>query len=242
VRGKGFTGGFVAALVAGTVLPVGASAADQRVEVGDYFFAPREITLEPGDTVTWQFVGTEPHTSTSHAGQAESWDSPLLERSDVPNTFSHTFTQRGRFTYYCKPHPFMTAAVQVGAPPVMTPSPVTTMPVFPGPADTTAPSVNRLRARPSRFCTRRTRRCRRRGTKLSFRLSEDAAVTVRIAAAGRPRTTLRLIRRRMRAGTVRIRLTGHGLRPRRYRVTLVAADAAGNRSKPVSTHVEVRPS
>lgn len=104
-------------------------------------------------------------------------------------------------------------------------------------ADTTAPRISRLRMTRRRFAAGRRRTPLtakvRRGTTFVFRLSEDARTTITIT---RKRRTLRLVRARTRAGVNRIAFTGRTrrrvLRPGRYRATVRAVDAAGNRSAP----------
>jgi hypothetical protein len=78
----------------------------------DFSFSPRSAQVDPGDSVTWSFVGPTDHTTTSKAGQAERWDSPL---EGPGKTFSHTFTKPGKFQFYCRPHPYMTGTVTVGS-------------------------------------------------------------------------------------------------------------------------------
>jgi plastocyanin len=80
------------------------------VAIKNFAFTPAEVVVRAGGTVTWvncETVDVESHTSTADAGQ---WSSPTLASGDV---FAHTFSQPGRFTYHCTPHPFMTAAVVV---------------------------------------------------------------------------------------------------------------------------------
>jgi Tol biopolymer transport system component len=105
----------------------------------------------------------------------------------------------------------------------------------PGPAaDTTAPRISRLRMTRRRFAVARRRTPLvarvRRGTAFLFRLSEDARTAIRISR-GRRTTTLV---RRGKAGANRLAYTGRTrgrvLRPGRYRATVRATDAAGNRS------------
>ena len=109
-------------------------------------------------------------------------------------------------------------------------------------ADTTAPRISRLRMTRRRFAVGRRRTPRtaraRRGTAFVFRLSEDARTTITIARrrGGGCSGGRRSFARRTRAGTNRIAYTGRTrgrvLRPGRYRATVRAADAAGNRSAP----------
>ena len=108
----------------------------------------------------------------------------------------------------------------------------------PGPgADTTAPRISRLRMTRRRFAVGRRRTPltarARRGTAFVFRLSEDARTTITISRRPQP---VRRVAARTRVGINRIAYTGRirkrALRPGRYRATLRAIDAAGNRSAP----------
>ena len=101
------------------------------------------------------------------------------------------------------------------------------------PPDTTAPDVTRFRITRKRF------RAGGLGTIIKFTLSEDARVT--ISFERRVKGRWRKVRRKMRfqstAGNVKLRFRGrfdikHPLKPGRYRMTLTAADAAGNVSSP----------
>jgi hypothetical protein len=133
--------------------------------------------------------------------------------------------------------------------------------------DRTAPVVSRYRLSPTAFLAARsgpTARLVRRpptGTFASYRLSEDARITISVtrAAAGRrrgrtcERPSARNRRGRRctrylavrgtfqhadRAGSRRLRfmgrIGGHRLARGRYRLVLTARDAAGNRSKPAA--------
>jgi plastocyanin len=102
------------ALLAPLALASPAVAADQAIDVtSDFTFAPDEVNLDVGDTVTWSF--SDPgHTTKSNSGQAESWNSGP-ELATLGETYTHTFNQPGRFSYYCEPHKsFMKGAVVVG--------------------------------------------------------------------------------------------------------------------------------
>jgi plastocyanin len=101
------------ALALSLVAPSPASAAEQLVNVIDFEFQPKDLQINPGDTVTWTF--TDPgHTSTSNSGQAERWNSGPAA-NPAGTRFSHTFDTPGRYGYICIPHgTFMTGVVQVG--------------------------------------------------------------------------------------------------------------------------------
>lgn len=90
--------------------PSGTLPGTTVVAIKNQTFAPTEIRIRAGGTVTWvncEAVGAESHTST---GDQAEWSSPSLPSGTV---FSQQFDQPGRYTYHCVPHPFMTAAVVV---------------------------------------------------------------------------------------------------------------------------------
>lgn len=80
------------------------------VTVRNFAFAPSQITVAPGTTVTWKFEGPAQHTSTSDAGSALTWDSGLNSPGE---TFSFTFNEKGTFSYHCTLHPRMMGTVIV---------------------------------------------------------------------------------------------------------------------------------
>ena len=68
-------------------------------------FNPERVTIEAGETVTWQWDdGTVPHDV---AG--EGFKSEIQEKG----TFEHTFDEAGVFGYKCTVHPTMTGSVEV---------------------------------------------------------------------------------------------------------------------------------
>jgi LPXTG-motif cell wall-anchored protein len=85
------------------------AAASQTVTVSDFEFAPKGITVNVGDTVTWSNAGPTQHTATANDG---SFDTGLLADGE---SGSHTFDQAGTFSYFCQPHPFMKGTITVQA-------------------------------------------------------------------------------------------------------------------------------
>lgn len=77
------------------------------VNIIDFDFAPKEVTVVKGATVTWTNIGTAPHTVTA---QDQGWSSELLQNG---GTYAHTFDVVGRFTYICNLHPSMVGTVIV---------------------------------------------------------------------------------------------------------------------------------
>ena len=90
-------------------------AATVTVNVGDFWFCNSSFSggvcptsIRTGDTVTWNWVGSAPHTSTACSdgtfntcGAAQGWDSPI----QTTGTFSQTFNSAGTFFYRCEVHP-----------------------------------------------------------------------------------------------------------------------------------------
>lgn len=89
--------------------PVARAAASGGVTIEDFAFAPRTITVDVGDTVTWTNRDTAGHTATADDG---SFDTGVLGRGQ---SGSRTFDEAGTFAYHCEPHPSMTGTVVVRA-------------------------------------------------------------------------------------------------------------------------------
>ena len=90
--------------------PAGLVPGTTVIAIKALIFQPAEVRIRIGGTVTWvncETEGFEAHTTTADQGE---WSSPSMISEDV---FTHTFSQPGRFTYHCAPHPFMTGAVVV---------------------------------------------------------------------------------------------------------------------------------
>jgi plastocyanin len=205
------------ALIAAAVLAFGAGAAPARaatveVSVANFAFTPASVSIAPGDTVTWRFSGLDTdHSTTSDAGQAESWESDPGDPTPnhtIGDTFSHTFNATGPFGYFCRVHPYMRGRVVVGAPG----DPA---------ADTAPPRISTLRSN-----------LRRR--RVTFKLSEPATVAGRLRGATRRNYSLN-----GKAGTNVLRLPRR-MNSGRHTLTLRATDAAGNRSATPKVVLTVR--
>lgn len=72
-----------------------------RVEIGDNFFAPQEINVVVGATVTWQInQGENNHDVVSTDGLFHS-NVPMTRAVDM---FTYTFTKPGEYSYVCSFH------------------------------------------------------------------------------------------------------------------------------------------
>lgn len=107
----------------------GLGAATHTVDVGPgMVFTPTNLSVEEGDTVTWNFL--EPtHTTTSDATTGpEVWNSGIVPAG---GTFSHVFSTVGSHPYHCATHSFpggffMNGVITVTAPPPPPPPPMLT--------------------------------------------------------------------------------------------------------------------
>lgn len=95
------------------------------VEVVDFAYAPEQLEIQTGDTVTWVNQDDIAHTVTSGRAKKQGvpgvsenrdaapdgvFDSGTMELDD---TFDFTFDQAGTFTYFCAIHAGMSARVVV---------------------------------------------------------------------------------------------------------------------------------
>jgi plastocyanin len=73
------------------------------VGLDQFAVTPPEIHIVRGTTVTWRNVDDlgEAHTVTADPGQATKFDSDFLEPDEQ---FAFTFTERGRYPYFCRAH------------------------------------------------------------------------------------------------------------------------------------------
>lgn len=93
-----------------------ARGATHEVDIAEFAFAPAELTITAGDTVTWTNLDAVEHTATSVNG---AFDSGYLA---MGASYSLTFTTPGTYDYLCTPHPSMTGRIVVVAAPA-TPQP-----------------------------------------------------------------------------------------------------------------------
>lgn len=229
------------------VLP--ALAADQTVNAtSSNDFTPSAITIDVGDTVTWNNIGGQ-HNVHFDDGSFDQPANPVDSRWTVQRTFNTP----GVFSYVCEEHSNMTGTVTVNA---AGPGPGTgtqTDPDDPGPGSgsgpgSSRPSVTRFALSRTRFrvgaapTARDARKRAKRGSTFRFRLSEAADVRIAIARAvrrgGRTRYVAKgsLRRRNLDAGPASISFSGRieraALAAAAYRATITATDDAGNRSLP----------
>ena len=97
-----------AAPAATTTTMVAASAqSTDKVEIADFKYAPETATVNVGTEVTWTNDDDATHTATA---DDSSFDTGDLDKGDAKTV---TFEKPGKFTYYCRFHPFMKATIEV---------------------------------------------------------------------------------------------------------------------------------
>ena len=87
--------------------PLTAGSKTESVAIRDFAFAPGNLEVPVGATVTWTNYDDLPHTATA---KDESWDTGILNKGD---TKTISFDKAGEFEYYCKVHPNMIARLTV---------------------------------------------------------------------------------------------------------------------------------
>jgi Copper binding proteins, plastocyanin/azurin family len=207
-----------ACLVVG-VLP--ALAADQSVAIHDFRYAPANVAVKPGETVTWRADGYYMH-SVHFDAEATGIGTPSSKY-----TASRTFPDEGQFAYHCDVHASMHGVVYVNqtgtvpAPPATpapsaspTPTSSTGSPPPGGGSTGTTPATTSLRAKAS---------VRKRKVFLTLTVGGDKALRVR-GTLERGSKRVRRVSLLARPGRHKLRLPGKGLKPGRYTLTLKAGD------------------
>lgn len=193
-----------------------ATAAPATVTVASDKFTPGDVTVETGETVTWNF------NEASHNVKGEGFSG---NNTFGKGTYTETFTKTGTFAYVCEAHSSMKGSVTVtaaaAAAPAAGPDPAAAAPAPSGAGEATPwafPKVDRLA--PVLKVLRATKARRARKAQLTVRLDQDAIVVV---GHGR-----RVVRLRGRRGLNRFVLPARSVTTRRVRV--VAVDVDGNES------------
>jgi len=103
---------FCAAVAVRDLVEAHASSASINIiklteEPGDYGYDQVNLGIAPGDSVIWLNTGLESHTVTADNGAFDS------QEIDPGESWKFTFSEPGRYTYYCARHPRMDGRVMV---------------------------------------------------------------------------------------------------------------------------------
>lgn len=80
--------------------------ASQTISVANFAFAPASLTINAGETITWQNSDAVAHTIVSPG----LFSSPVLNQG---GKFSYSFVTPGQFQYHCGIHPTMKGVIIV---------------------------------------------------------------------------------------------------------------------------------
>jgi plastocyanin len=84
------------------------TAKQNRIEIKDFAFDPKTLTVKSGEKITWINHDDEPHTVVSVEKQFKK--SSAL---DTDQEFTVTAGAPGTYTYFCSVHPKMTGTIVV---------------------------------------------------------------------------------------------------------------------------------
>jgi LPXTG-motif cell wall-anchored protein len=85
------------------------AAATRTVVMRNIKFNPRNITIDPGDTVRWENEDSEKHNAIGENGKFET---PVIGKGE---SSQHTFNSAGRIKYFCSLHANMDGTITVGS-------------------------------------------------------------------------------------------------------------------------------
>lgn len=84
------------------------ATAAAKVDIANFAFAPKTITVKAGGTITWTNSDSAEHTAT--ADDHKTFDTGTLNQGDTKTV---TLKTPGTYTYVCSFHPFMHGTVVV---------------------------------------------------------------------------------------------------------------------------------
>ena len=90
-----------------------------KVSIANFVFTPGEITIVPGETVTWDFdTGAGYHNVEAVSGPAEDPNWASFKSPPVVNSgkYTFTFTRPGTYAFKCGLHVAMSGAITVSKP------------------------------------------------------------------------------------------------------------------------------
>ena len=204
-----------------------------------------DVSIETGDTVTWDFAGSSANHNAAGANDVPA--DPAWKTYSTPFTasasYSRDFTQPGVYQYLCQAHPGMDGTITVTGEPIETPT--STPPASPTPSTQPSdPGINTPRPTGgAQDVVKPTLQSigakgRRRAVTISFRLSENSTVTIRVRRGSR---TVKTVVKQLAAGERSLSVRSAKLRKgRRYTVEVRARDASGNVSALASKSLRIR--
>ena len=208
-----------------------------------------DVSIETGDTVTWNFAGS--NASHNAAGGNDVPADPAWTTYAGPFTstdsYGREFTKPGAYRYVCQAHAGMEGTITVTGDPIETETPTSTATATATATPSTQPSDPGTNTPPptggAADAVKPTLRtigasAKGRAVKVSFRLSENATVTIRVKRGSR---TVKTVTKQLAAGERAVSVRSAKLRKgRRYKIEVRARDASGNVSTLASKTVRIR--
>ena len=91
----------------GTILTLPAVAADTEVNIDNFAFTPKELTVKTGTTIVFRNRDDIPHSVVGANGEFHS------KALDTDDSFSFIFAKAGTYAYSCGLHPRMQGTITV---------------------------------------------------------------------------------------------------------------------------------
>jgi plastocyanin len=216
-----------------------ASATNTRVSIAYYKWSNKEVHIDLGETVTWDWLGPDlAHSVTGISPNALQWDSdPHTDAPFHSPGYSYTlqFSQPGTYVFQCKLHPFVRGEVIVSD-----------APGDPNSDPGAQPPLNVDLARPVLSGAKLAKDQARGGggVPLKVRLSEKGRLEAQyLRLADGKRRYDGFATWKARAGVNELQLGARWKRfdaqPGRYEAVMRATDAAANESKPVTMRFSI---
>ncbi len=83
-----------------------------KIDIAGFAFAQKTVKVKPGTTVTWTNQDDAKHDISPKEDSPNFMPSELLKKGE---SYSYTFKEVGMYDYFCSPHPYMKASVEVVA-------------------------------------------------------------------------------------------------------------------------------
>src|SRR4051812_8440541 len=225
--------------------PAAAAPATVQVGKGGDNFVAENVTVNTGESVTWHWAGG---THNVHFTGAAPTGGDIDFQSSSGGDKSRAFSKAGTYNYLCEAHDGMVGSVTVVDAPAGDPAAGGSTGSTGTTSGSTAPTSTGSSAQPVTGSTGTAgvdaaapalRGLSFRANALRLKLSEAAKLELRYVRTGTKAhvVTKRVISGKAGANAISVR---RWLRPGRYRVSILAIDAAGNASRPARIQLTVR--
>jgi plastocyanin len=205
-----------------------------------------DVAIETGDTVTWNFDGSGVAHNAAAANDVPAdpaWGT-YAGQFVTSGAYDRRFTQPGTYEYVCQAHGGMSGTITVTGDPIetttATPSPTVTTTPTPQPSDpgtNTPPPTGGAQDLVKPTLRSIGAKGKRRAVTVTFRLSENATVTIRVK---RGRKVVKSVTKQIAAGKRTVSVRSSKLKKGRYKVEVRARDASGNVSTLASKSLRIK--